>query len=87
MSTHRLEVLGRVPNGLTHNDVFASFLSLMKEADSEAVVTKRRLSGNIISLIVTFEAPSATSAVAQVNYAAHGITNFSYDLIRGGGSQ
>lgn len=81
MKRYRVEILGSVPNGLTHNDVFATFNSLMLDADAEALVTKRRLAGNIISLIVTFTAPSATSAVAQANYAARGVTNFSYDML------
>lgn len=81
MKRYRAEVLGAVPNGLTHNDVFASFMSMVKEYDSEARVTKRRLAGNMISLIVTFEADSEAEARAIVYYAKTGVLNFSADTV------
>jgi len=81
MSRYRAEVLGRVPYGLTHNDVYASFLSMMREHDSEAVVTKRRLAGNTISLIVAFKSEDTESSSRAVNYAATGVTGFSFDLM------
>lgn len=81
MNRYRAEVLGSVPRGLTHNEVFASFLSMMREVDSQALVTKRRLSGNMISLIVSFESEAANKASAQVAYAAHGVTGFAFDIM------
>lgn len=81
MTTYRVEVLGKVPYGLTHNDVFASFNSLMRDYANVKTLTKRRLKGDHVSLVVVFDAPSKTSAVSQVVYCANGVTNFSYDVI------
>ena len=81
MSHFRAEVLGRVPNGLTHNDVFASFDSMMKEVDSQALTTKRRLSGNMISLIVSFESKDVNTASVAVIDSARGISGFAFDVI------
>lgn len=77
----RVEFLGRVPNGLTHNDVFATINSMLRDSVQVESVSKRRLAGNMVSIVAVFEAPSATSAVAQANYVARSVTNFSYDLI------
>lgn len=81
MNKYRAEVLGRVPHGLTHNDVFASFQSMMRETDSKALVTKRRLAGNMVSLIVTFDSKDIVSARVALHKAKMGITGFSADTI------
>lgn len=81
MNVYRAEVLGRVPHGLTHNDVFASFQSLMQESDAKAVVTKRRLAGNFVSLIVTFDSKDIVSARVSLHKAKMGILGFSADTI------
>lgn len=81
MDTYRTEILGEVPYGLTHNEVFASFLSMMREHDSETMVTKRRLAGNRISLIVRFQSDDDFTATDAVWYAARGIPGFSFDVL------
>lgn len=81
MNTYRAEVLGRVPHGLTHNDVYASFLSMVREADSEAVVSKRRLAGDMVSLIVSFKAEGVIEARKTLHSATTGVTGFSADTV------
>lgn len=81
MTTYRVEVLGRVPYGLTHNDVHASFLSMLQEHDTTATVVKRRLAGDMVSLIARFKSEDAFTAAKAARYAASGITGFSFDII------
>ena len=73
--------MGRIPYGLTYNEVFATIDSILRDRVPVESVTKRKLSGNMVSIIAVYEAPSATSAVSEANYAAHAVTNFSYDLV------
>lgn len=81
MSTYRAEILGVVPNGLSHNDVFASVLSMMREHDSRSTVTKRRLAGNMISLIVRYRAVDHDSATRIIRSVSTGVNHFSSDVI------
>lgn len=76
---YRAEVLGKVPYGLTHNDVFASFDSVLRDRVQVQSVTKRRLAGGTISLIAVFE--TETNGSAEVMYAASSVYNFSFDVI------
>lgn len=81
MKTYRAEILGQVPNGLTHNDVFATVNSMLRDRVPVQSITKRRLAGNMVSVVVVIQAPSATSAVSEIVYAANSVFNFSYDVI------
>ena len=77
----RAEILGRVPNGLTHNDVFATVNSVIREYHSTESVSKRRLSGNMVSIIAVFEAMGSAEAKQAAVYAGNSVTNFSFDVM------
>lgn len=79
MNRYRVEIMGRVPNGLTHNDVHASVQSIMAESATVESVVKRRLAGNMISLIVTFQAEGVVKARTVVNRGMTGVSGFSAD--------
>lgn len=79
MRHFRAEVLGSVPNGLTHNDVFSSFVSLLGERVEIEAATKRRLAGNMVSIIVTFKSEDLIKARTALSKAKTGITGFSAD--------
>lgn len=79
MNRYRAEILGTVPNGLTHNDVYASALSLLNEEATNVLVTKRRLSGNMISLIVTLDSDNVITARKTLSKVIYGISGFSAD--------
>lgn len=79
MKRYRAEVLGKIPYGLSHNDVFASFNMMIRERVRVQSVTKRRLAGNMISLIVAFETDEDASA--EIAYAASSVLGFSYDAM------
>lgn len=78
---YRAEVLGHVPNGLTHNEVFASINSLLRDRVKVESVTKRRLAGGMVSVIAKFEAKDSTTASAEVMYAARSLPGFSFDVM------
>lgn len=80
MNRYRVEVLGRVPYGLTHNDVFASFNSLMRERNKVQSCSGRSRK-DMVSLIVTFESEDKNSARFAAQYAASGVTGFSFDIV------
>lgn len=82
MSQYRVEILGAVPNGLTHNEVFATINSVIRE-DGRKVqsVTKRRLAGNHVSVQAIFEAESLDAATQVARYAQTSVFNFSADII------
>lgn len=79
MNRYRAEILGTVPNGLTHNDVYASAVSLLNEHASNVLVTKRRLANNMISLIVTLDADNLIKARTALSKVLYGIGGFSAD--------
>lgn len=83
MKTYRAEILGRVPNGLTHNDVFATVNSVLRERVQVESVTKRRLAGGMVSIIAKFsgEFSTAASASAEVMYAATSVSGFAADVM------
>lgn len=74
-------MLGKVPAGLTHNDVLATFGSVLADRVEVESVTKRRLKGGMISLVARFEDDNTFKAEADVRYAATSVYNFSFDLI------
>jgi len=79
---YRAEILGRVPKGLTHNDVYASILSMLNEDPMSVQSTsKRRLAGNMISVICVIDAADFGSARRIITGAASGVSNFSFDVI------
>lgn len=78
---YRAEILGKVPYGLTWNDVYASVISMVGEKTILESSSKRRLAGGMVSVIVTYNALNETEAKATVAYAARGVTNFSADII------
>jgi len=77
----RAEILGTVPNGLTENDVFAIVGSAMRESHKVQSVTKRRLSGGMVSIVVVFEAYDSVLAGASLQYARNSVGGFSADII------
>lgn len=82
MVLFKIEILGKVPNGLTHNDVHATILSVMNEKSSRVqTVNKRRLAGDMVSVVCVFEAENMTDAVGIGRYAMTSVTGFSADLI------
>ena len=81
MDKYRVEILGKVPHGLTHNDVFATVNSVLRERVQVESVTKRRLAGNMVSVIAVFESESMTQAAQQARYAGHAVSGFSFDTI------
>jgi len=78
---YRAEILGKVPYGLTHNDVFASINSMMRERPGTESVTKRRLAGNMVSIIVVFEDKDIHSAKRIMQYVSTSVNGFSADVI------
>lgn len=82
MNRYRAEILGRVPNGLTHNDVFATVNMMLRGMGSPVhSVTKRRLAGNMISIVCVYDADTERNAAAKIMYAQFAVTNFSADII------
>lgn len=83
MNRYRVEILGQVPNGLTHNDVFATVNSMLRDDYTERVesVTKRRLSGGFVSIVAVFEAADSTRAGVAARYAGQSVTGFSFDTM------
>lgn len=79
MNRYRVEIMGHVPNGMTHNDIHASVLSLISETATVESIIKRRLAGGMVSLIVTFQAESVVKARTVVNRAMTGVLGFSAD--------
>lgn len=76
------EILGRVPNGLTHNDVFATVKSMVEEySGGIESISKRRLAGNMVSITVRFAAVNENQAKHILNLAYHSVFNFSADVI------
>jgi hypothetical protein len=82
MVLFKAEILGKVPNGLTHNDVHATILSVVNdESPRVQTVNKRRLSGNMVSVVCVFEAENMTEAMRIMRYAASSVTGFSADVV------
>jgi len=81
MNRYRVEWLGRVPSGLTHNEVYATVNSMIRDYAHVESVTKRRLAGNMVSIIAVFEATSATSAASQAVYCGNAVTGWSFDTM------
>lgn len=81
MNRYRVEYLGAVPNGLTHNEVFATIKSLLGERVKVQSVTKRRLAGNMVSVIAVFEARDSMQAQTEAVYAGRAVPNFSFDTM------
>lgn len=82
MNLYRAEIIGRVPYGLTHNEVFATINSVVRE-DERVVksVTKHRLAGDHVSVQVIFEAEDLADAARVARYAQSSVFNFSADII------
>lgn len=81
MKTYRAEILGRIPNGLTANDVYASVWQIVSESTTVESSSKRSLSGNHVSVIVTYQANNDNEAKAVISRASTGVYNFSADII------
>lgn len=81
MDLYRVEILGKVPNGLTHNEVFATVNSLVRLKAFTQSVNKRRLAGNMVSIIAVFAADSSAEAGQIARYAGTSVTGFSFDTI------
>ena len=81
MKTYRVEILGRVPNGLSHNEVYATVNSLLRERVGVESVTKRRLSGGMVSIVAKIEADNATEAYRHGEYVGRAVTGFSFDTM------
>jgi hypothetical protein len=81
MNRYRVELLGKVPYGLTHNEVFATVNSVLRDYAPVESVTKRRLAGNMVSIIAVFEATSTTSATSMAVYSGNAVTNWSFDTM------
>lgn len=77
----KAEIIGKVPYGLTHNDVHATILSVANERVRPQSVVKRRLAGNHVSVIVAFESESRETARKEARYMASSVLGFSADVI------
>lgn len=84
MNRYRVELLGAVPNGTSHNEVFATVNSLLREHVGVESVTKRRLAGGtsgMVSIIAVFESDNSKTAEAEAVYAGRAVPNFSFDVM------
>jgi hypothetical protein len=81
MNRYRAEILGRVPNGLTANDVYASAISLISEVTILESSSKRRLAGDMVSIVVTFYGLNVIEARKTLNKVGTGILGFSCDTV------
>lgn len=79
---YRVEILGKVPAGLTWNEVHATILQVLDEYSPRVQsVTKRRLTGNHVSVIAVYEAGSYSDALTMMRIAGRSVYNFSFDVI------
>lgn len=79
---YRAEILGRVPMGLTWNEVHATILQVLTdESPRVESVTKRRLAKGHVSVIAVFEASSYPDALRMLNNAGRSVNSFSFDVI------
>jgi hypothetical protein len=87
VNRYRVEILGAVPSGTSHNEVHATVNSLLRERMKVQSVTKRRLAGGthkgsgMVSIIAVFEAEDAKTAETEAVYAGRAVPNFSFDIM------
>ena len=82
MTMYRAEILGKVPYGLTHNDVYATILQMVNEgADNVHSVVKRRLAGGLVSVVTVFESANSATATTVIRSAGTAVYQFSFDIL------
>lgn len=78
---YRAEILGKVPAGLTWNDVYATILQVLTDETKVIGISKCRVPKGQVSVIATIEATDSAAALRMFREAGRSVYNFSFDVI------